>query len=398
MMTDDDLMDLWSDAESDLVERKESASDSIRVKIAEAICAFANDLPDHRRAGVIIVGAKDDGSCAGLPITDALLRTLADMKSNGNIHPFPSMSVEKKTIGGCEIAVIIVQPSDSPPVRYKGRTRIRVGPRRDIATSEEERRLTEKRSSRTPVYELTVISEAQLDNLDTELFRRTYLPASIPADILERNSRTLEQQLASLRFSTLEGIPTVLGALVLGKDPRWFIPCAYIQFLRINGDKLTDPIKNQKELDGPLPDLLRLLDEILEVHIETTSDAVSAPREIRIANYPLSALQQIARNAVLHRNYEGTNAPVRIYWFDDRIEIQNPGGPYGQVSQSNFGIPGIADYRNRHLAEVMKTLGYIQRFGMGISLAREALKQNGNPPPEFTVEPEYILATIRVHP
>lgn len=109
----------------------------------------------------------------------------------------------------------------------------------------------------------------------------------------------------------------------------------------------------------------------------------------------MPALQQITRNAVLHRTYEGTNAPVRIYWFSDRIEIHSPGGPFGQVSRENFGQPGVTDYRNPHLAEAMKVLGYVQRFGVGIQIAREELRKNGNPMPEFTVEPTHVLATIR---
>lgn len=47
----------------------------------------------------------------------------------------------------------------------------------------------------------------------------------------------------------------------------------------------------------------------------------------------------------MHRSYEGTNAPVRIYWFSDRIEISNPGGPFGQVTHENFDRPGLTDYR-----------------------------------------------------
>jgi ATP-dependent DNA helicase RecG len=97
----------------------------------------------------------------------------------------------------------------------------------------------------------------------------------------------------------------------------------------------------------------------------------------------------------MHRTYEGTNAPVRIYWYADRIQIISPGGPFGQVTAENFGQPGINDYRNPHLAEAMRTLGYAQHFGVGIQIARDALARNGNPPPEFQVEPRTIVATIR---
>lgn len=111
--------------------------------------------------------------------------------------------------------------------------------------------------------------------------------------------------------------------------------------------------------------------------------------------YPPAALQQLVRNAALRRNYEGTNAPVRMTWSDDRIEIQTPGGPYGAVTASAFGRPGVTDYRNPVPAEAMKVLGFINRFGVGIETARAALARNGNPPLEFSVEMNWVLATVR---
>ncbi len=138
-MTDEEITDLLTDLESDRVERKAAASDM--AKIREAVCSFANDLPGQRKPGVLFIGANDDGSCAHLPITDSLLLTLSDIRSDGNIVPLPAMSVGKRTLNGCDTAGIIVQPSAAPPVRYKGRTCIRVGPRRAYATPEEEKRL-----------------------------------------------------------------------------------------------------------------------------------------------------------------------------------------------------------------------------------------------------------------
>ena len=108
-----------------------------------------------------------------------------------------------------------------------------------------------------------------------------------------------------------------------------------------------------------------MLDETLRINVTTASDVMTQPVETRHLDYPIVALQQLARNAVMHRLYEGTNAPVGIAWFTDRIEIQNPGGPFGQVNRQNFGNPGVTDYRNPHLAEAMKNLGYVQRFGIG---------------------------------
>ena len=111
--------------------------------------------------------------------------------------------------------------------------------------------------------------------------------------------------------------------------------------------------------------------------------------------YPLPALQQLVRNAVMHRTYEASNMPVRVYWYDDRIEITSPGGPFVAVSIENFGQPGVADYRNPNLAEAMRVLGFVQRFGAGLAIARRELASNGNPPPEFVVQLSHVHVTVR---
>ena len=208
------------DVEADRVERKPSVANTDRIR--EAICAFANDLPDHGRPGVVFVGANDDGSCTGLLVTDQLLLTLADMRSDGNIVPFPSLTVQKRTIRNCEMAVVIVQPADAPPVRFQGRVWIRVGPRRAIATLEDERRLTEKRRARDVPFDLQPVRAAALLDLDLDLFRRSYLPASVAPEVIAEDRRSIEQQLASLRLvasSAFQPIPTVVGVLVLAKAP-----------------------------------------------------------------------------------------------------------------------------------------------------------------------------------
>ena len=192
-----------------------------------------------------------------------------------------------------------------------------------------------------------------------------------------------------------EPIPTVLGLLCIGTSPRTWIPGSYIQFLRIRGTKLTDPVADELEISGTISDILRRLDEKLTAHLTIGVDFTSQDKEIRSSPYPLVALQQLARNAVMHRTYEGTNAPVRVYWFEDRIEISNPGGPYGSITVENFGQPGRADYRNPQLAAAFKVLGYAQRFGAGISIAREALQRNGNPDLEFQIEQNFVAAIIR---
>jgi ATP-dependent DNA helicase RecG len=398
--TDEQLEALLADFESDLGECKESWKGDAPDTGRQAVCAFANDLPDHRRPGVLFVGVRNDGSPTNLPITDELLRTLSDIRTNGNILPPPSIHVEKRSLKGSHIAVVTVQPSDSPPVRYKGRIWVRLGPRRALASPQEERILNEKRRYRDIPFDIHPLPPCALSGLSRMLFEQEYLPNAIAPDILAANERSYEEKLAACRMiaSVDDLTPTMMGVLVLGLSPRDWVPGAYIQFLRIAGAELTDPILDDDPIDGPLGQMLRQIDQKIDSHNRSEVDIKSADREVRSMPYPRVALQQLIRNAVLHRTYENTHAPVRVYWFDDRIEISNPGGPFGTVTRENFGRPGITDYRNPNLADAMRVMGFVQRFGIGIQTARAELKRNGNPELEFQVEPMTVLATVRRRP
>ena len=108
--TQSELEALLLDGESDLVERKASWDGDAPEKGRQAICAFANDLPGHGRRGVLFVGARDDGTPAGLPITDRLLLTLADIKTDGNLLPPPTLVVQKVVLCATPMAVVQVAP------------------------------------------------------------------------------------------------------------------------------------------------------------------------------------------------------------------------------------------------------------------------------------------------
>jgi ATP-dependent DNA helicase RecG len=398
--TDTELETLLGDTESDLAERKKSFSGDVPQKARQAICAFANDLPNHNRAGVLFIGAWDDGRPSHEPITDQMLLSLAQMRSDGNILPMPAMTVEKRTLKGAEMAVVTVEPSDMPPVKYNGRIWIRTGPSRSTANEQEERILNEKRRHKNLPFDLYPIPSASLDDLSKTLFLNEYLPAAFAEDVLEDNHRTYEERLASCKFivSPDDSTPTVTGLLAVGKSPQDFIEGALIQFLRIDGNELADAVVDEDPFGGSIVDMLRRAEEKLHSHNRTALDAVSAPTHSTDSPYPQAAIQQILYNAVLHRTYEGTNAPIRVYWFNDRIEIHSPGGPYGNVTPENFGTPGITDYRNPNIADVLKTFGYIQAFGRGIAISRRELEKNGNPPLEFQVNSSAVVATLKAKP
>jgi ATP-dependent DNA helicase RecG len=284
-----------------------------------------------------------------------------------------------------------------PPVKYEGRIWIRTGPRRAIANEQEERILNEKRRYKNIPFDIYPVPTARLSDLSKTVFENEFLPASFAADVLEANNRSYEERLASCKMiaSVENPTPTVLGLLALGKRPQDFLPGAYLQFLRISGKELSDPVIDEENIGGTLVDVLRRIDEKLKAHNLVAIDVTSGPAHRVEMPYPPAAIQQILYNAVFHRTYESTNSPVRVYWFDDRIEISSPGGPYGNVTTENFGNPGITDYRNPNIGDVLKTFGFIQAFGRGIAVARKEMEKNGNPPLEFVTNQSAVVGLLR---
>jgi ATP-dependent DNA helicase RecG len=396
-MDDSEVLALVRGLESEQVERKERLR-SKKDHVCQAICAFANDYPRTGRAGVVVVGQRDDGKPTGVDVTDELLLELADLRTNGHILPFPQISVRRLELDSVPVAVVIVEPSSSPPVRFKGRTWIRVGPSTRPATAEEEAVLTERRQAANLPFDARPVPSAALGDLNLGRFSEEILPQLVADDVLQENGRPVEQQLASLRFVTPTTFqPTPTGLLIAGRDPEQHLPGSYVQFLRFDGTELSDPVLSEHRSSGTVPDVLLEIEEVVRAHIDTVVRFEGQPTEERTPSVPFEALQQLVRNAVLHRTYESSNAPARITWFDDRVEIHSPGGPFGQVTVETIGQPGLTDYRNPTLAGVLSRLGFVQRFGVGIQISRDRLAQNGNPPLEIQASVGAVAAIVRLN-
>ena len=93
MITTDEIRAMLVDVENDRVERTISTTNTD--KFGQAICAFANDLPDHNLPGYLFLGVTEDGAVSGINVTDELLKNIAAIRTDGNIQPQPSMVVQK---------------------------------------------------------------------------------------------------------------------------------------------------------------------------------------------------------------------------------------------------------------------------------------------------------------
>ena len=229
------LKSLITSGEIDRVEMTRSTTDVD--KFREAICSFSNDMAGKGEPGYLLIGVDERDAAFRLPITDELLQKFAAY------HPD----------GGGDVLVVEVRPHDMPPVRYKGRVHIRVGPRKDTASEAEERVLMERRAANFPTFDATPCPEGDLKRLDLETFRQTYRPQAIAEEVIAANHRDTKEQLAALRFFSLKrDCPTNAGMLVFAFDPLDLFPGAKVQFVQYDGPELADEVLAEKTFAGSL--------------------------------------------------------------------------------------------------------------------------------------------------
>jgi len=386
---------LLADLESFRIERTESLTNTD--KLCEAICAFANDMPDSGMPGYLLIGVDKTGTPTGATVDERLLERLAGLRDNGNILPLPTMHVFKADHEGKQIAVVEVQPSDMPPVRYKQTVWIRTGPTKDRATAEQERRLEERRVDRARTWDLRACVDATLEDLAMDLFTLTYLPSGVSAEVLKENRRTVEDQLGSLRlYHRRLGAPTNAAVLLFGKDPCYFFPGAYVQYVRYDGTSQADTAIKEQTISGDLLNMMRDIDRLAKELAGNRPVRREDLSEDLVSDYPEAALHELFINAMIHRNYDGSTTPVSINHFTDRIEIQNPGSVYGDLTKELF--PNGTSYRNPVLAEAAKTLGFANKFGRGIAVAKSWLQRNGSPGLEYIVGENHLAMIVGKKP
>lgn len=380
MITKDEIRALLLDLENDRVERTISTTNTD--KFGQAICAFANDLPNHKQPGYLFLGVNDDGTIHSIDVTDELLKNVAAIRTDGNLHPQPSMVVEKVTFPEGDIVVVEVQPHAFPPVRYKGRIWIRIGSRKGVASEADERLLMEKRRSNVTSWENEPCLNATIEDIDIDMFRNVYLTKAMTMEDIAEEKRDIRYLLSSFGFyDTQYNCPTNLGILFFARNLRRFIPHAYVQYVRMKGIGRVGEILTDIEFKDNLCKTLEKLDAFIGTTIVNPHPVkVSALREETIIDYPEWATRELLMNAICHRDY-AARGPIQFYQYDDRIEIQNPGGLYGRANVDNF--PNVNDYRNLLVAETMKVLGYVNRHSKGVFRVQNELQANGNGLPEY---------------
>lgn len=189
--------------------------------------------------------------------------------------------------------------------------------------------------------------------------------------------------------------PTNAGILLIGKNPTRFIPSASIQYVQFEGLTRGTKVLNERLFKGNLLTELKNLDNFSEFTLQRKRpQLVTALRDKTFIGYPYKATRELLMNICQHRAYNGSNSPAHVYEYADRLEFDNTGNLYGKARPENF--PTETDYRNPLISGVMRVLGFVNRFGMGIGLVADELSANGNPPAEYIfTEPSSFKVIVK---
>ncbi len=384
--------------ESDRVEWKESAKNADDV--FQPVCALANDLGGSGEVGFVLFGVKKDGSVVGVDTRgrrlDDLQQQLANRLTSTALYPTPAFDLQAVETAGQTVVVLRVWPYPVPPVvTVNSIAWVRKGTTTRRATEADLLRLRERRPEASRPFDTRPLREATLEDLESDELRSLY-QAERGADEDSATYPGWEDWLTTRRGlgQMIAGIwrPTAAAVLLHGKSPQDWLPGAVVEFVRYAGRDVDSPVIARRTATGTLSGQLEILWAQIEAHVDEIPVAGEGIREGFAPRYPLEALKELARNLVQHRMYEGTNAPGRVEWYDDRIEFSNPGGPFGRASEGVFGEH--SDYRNPSVTKGLVELGYVQQLGRGIRRVRLQLERLGCPPLEVTTD-GFTRVTVR---
>lgn len=364
--------------------------------VLQAVCALANDLEDSRQTGIVVLGIDKRGHLLGitdrgqqLPLTgqamDERQQALSSRILSVKLMPHPSIHIGTHEHQGKTLLTISVEPYQVPPVvKVDGVAYVRVGTTTRKATEADLFKLNERRPMNRQPFDLRPVADADAHSLNEIDLKPRYEAAKAETEEAETfptfTHWLIQKNLGREISGSFRLNPAAL--LVYGKSPQDYLPGAVIELVRYAGVDVDSPVALRKTISGTIPQQLDAVWAQLDALLISRPAGENGIRSAYQEEYPPRALHELARNLVQHRLYEGTNAPGRIEWYDDRVEFVNPGGRFGRASEGDFG--SHSDYRNPTLTQLLVETGYVEHLGRGIRLVRTQLQKSGNPP--FEVE------------
>jgi len=377
-MNDEELLELISAGESETVEFKPSLSQTN--EIVETVSAFSNT-----RGGKIIVGVSDSGRVLGVDgskdVTERLTGKILN-NTDPRIHP----GILLKRIDEKVIIQIDIKKSLDHLVMAFGRPFRRIGKSTvKISKEEYEKTILEKHREKLR-FDIGVCEDADLESIDRRKVNWYLNKRKEIRKVKKPQVLSIEQVLLNIGAAkeTNDIIkPTNAGILFFGKNPQRFFARSQLRVVRFKGTRVIHPTIDRFDCVGTLWEMVEQAEEFIRRNIRLFGIRTnkSFMREDKF-EYPIEALREAIINALIHRNYYEP-ADVRVFIFDDRVEVINPGNfPEGVTPQKPIHRPV-----NDILCNFMYDIGFIEKYGSGIYMMQELCKEQGNKKPYYKFHP-----------
>jgi ATP-dependent DNA helicase RecG len=379
------LSDLLSRPESRTLDFKRQEVDLY--KSLKTLVAFANTA-----GGTLVLGVADDGSPLGVEDVKAQEERYANAVST-NIEPPLDVDPEIVRHEGVDLLLVRVPRLPGPfYIRQDGPDKgvyVRMGSTNRRATKEQREEL--RRLARAQAFDERPCLGAAMEDLDLKAIDRAFGAVGRVPDGGALESLGLVTAAGSKR------VPTNAGIILFGTASarsRYFSDAAF-QCARFLG---TDKVEFLDQLD-PEGSVIDALDEVERFVRRNTRMAarIETTRRQNVPEYSTVQLREVLANAVAHTDYSQRGMNLRVAIFDDRLEVENPGGwPVG-FSEEDFKA-GISRPRNPAIARVLRELDVIERWGSGYRRIREASETGGYPIPDWHDMGPVLRVALYPHP
>jgi len=198
---------------------------------------------------------------------------------------------------------------------------------------------------------------------------------------LERTEQLSDKELMTLKLLVkYQGslVPSNGAVILYGSNRLDRFPDVWIQCGRFRGLSKSD-IFDQTEIHESLPQAVESIILFLKKHAYKSADFSSIRRK-DIWSIPVESLREIIINALVHSDYSQRGAPIRIAFYDDRIEVENPGILLPGMTVEDMKS-GVSKIRNTVIARIFKELNLIEQWGSGLKRVFEAAKKQNLPEP-----------------
>lgn len=286
--------------------------------LAAEMAAFANT-----EGGVIYLGVADDGSLPGLSATDvARLNQLISNAASQMVRSPLTVFTENVLLENGNLVIVLTVPKglDKPYFDKNGVIWLKTGSDKRRVNSKEELRRIFQISSQFHADELP--TKAGIDRLDKLLFR-DFLSRKYELDFPDSPDE-LTRLLQNLNLATESGFLNLAGVLMFAERPEWILPQFVVKAVRFPGTEIhVSDYVDTEDFSGPMPRLFKDAFAFImrNLHKVQAGHGVNAPGTPEV---PEVVFEELLVNALVHRDYL-VSAPIRIFIYDDRIEIVSPG-------------------------------------------------------------------------